>query len=192
MHVAPTYPATWQGRSITNRLARLDLRGRAVSVVRRMSDGPGVLARLKALGQRWCTRIWKARSETQSPSALERHMEELVALRIAGQPRAALRWSPIELQQLIDELDDAPVTPAAFLAAVHAARQAEARAMLSESALLTRTDRALDGPALDRYIADTTQEIAAETELLTLARATRRASRDRAQRLVAIPGGLTR
>lgn len=165
MRVAQHIPVTWRGRTFVEIVTQLDLHARAVSVMRRASEGDPILAGLRRISQSIVTRIHKARSETQPPSALERLWEELAALHAAGATPQELRLVVLETQHLLDDLDTAgkqQVTSACVLDSIHAANRSCAQEALAESQLLTRADRVLALGDIERHIDATKHDIAAK------------------------------
>lgn len=177
MRVPQHLPDTWRVRTFTETLTRLDLHARAVSVMRRASEGDPILSGLRQISQAIATRVRKARSETQPPSALERLWEELVAKHIAGATPQQLRLVVLETQHLLDDLDVADkleVTPACVLESIHAANRTCADEAVAESQLLTRADRVLSLGDIERHIDATKTDIAAKQVQLSRMEAMRR------------------
>lgn len=159
MHVTPSLPATWRGRSIPEVAARLALEARTQRLYQRLTEG--VLPALRRQGARVLTRFHKARSATQTPSAFQRLAEELIALFLADQSTARIRLAVVELGRIVDELDPRGASVPALLAAIHAANAAGAAEATTESQLLTRADRGVTVADLDAFEEVTTQQIAA-------------------------------
>lgn len=168
MRVAQPIPVTWRGRNLTTETTRLDLHARAVSTMRRVTDGSAdFFIRLRAISVGLVARIHKARSLTQTPSALERLWEEIVALRLAGVPDHQLRIVAVETQHLVDDLASHEIeTPQAVLTAMLEANEAAAREQLAESMLTHRGDRAITIGDLDRLAEQTKANIAAQKHQL--------------------------
>ena len=175
MHVTPHVPVTWRNRSLPHLLAALDLSGRCAHVMRGVSAGDGVFAALRRLSRPILARIHKARSVTQTPSALERHEEEIVALHLAGVPNHQLRLVAVDLHLLVDDLTSRPVTSADVLEAIAQSDRTEAAEQLAESKLTTRPDRAVIAPDVDGLIDATRADLAADSEKLSRLVALKRA-----------------
>ena len=173
-HVANSVPATWRGGTIPMLAARLELRARAVRLYRVLSDGPGILTRLRALGAKPLARFHKARSLTQSASAFERFGEDVLTLHAAGVPPHELRRAAVAVSQLVDDCDVRPSSPAVVLGALAVAQQAEAAEDVAEATLLCRADRHLTIGDLDRLIETREAEIAADQEVIAAASRLRR------------------
>lgn len=161
MRVAQTYPATWRGR--INPGAIDALHARAVEVMRAVTDNvPGLWDRLSRSAHALYVRIQKARSGTQSPSALARLSEEIVGLHANGVSSARLNLIPVALTSLIAQLDGPqPAHPQCLLEAMHEANLAGTGELVAESALALRPDRLLPLPALTELRYRTAQFIAA-------------------------------
>lgn len=167
MRVAHHVPATWRGRTLIAEATRLRLHERAVAASRRISDGADLLRGLRRVSAPVHTRVTKARSETQSPSALERLWEELVALHLAGATLQQLRLAVVETAHLLEDLVPVAGGQQAVLEAIHAANAASAAETDAESRLLTRADRALTVGDLERLEESTKSDIAAKQRQLT-------------------------
>lgn len=168
MRVAQPIPATWRGRNLTTETTRLDLHARAVAAMRRATEGAtNMFEKMRSLSLGVLARIHKARSLTQTPSALERLWEELVALRLAGVPDHQLRIVAVETQHLIDDMaSDTIETPQTVLTAMLEANEAAAREQLAESMLTHRADREVTIGDLDRLAEHTKANIAAQKHQL--------------------------
>ncbi|MBA3853313.1 MAG: hypothetical protein C0503_02800 [Gemmatimonas sp.] len=104
----------------------------------------GLWARLKRGSHAVYTRVQKARSETQQPSALARVFEEVLALHGAGVPTERLNLYVVEIANLIASLDgQGAVTAQRVLEAMHSANVAATHEAVAESQLALRPDRAL-------------------------------------------------
>ena len=174
MHVTQQVPVTWRHRTVVGLMAHLEVRARCVRVMTRLSDGAGIFARLATVARQVLTRIHKARSATQTPSALERHVEELTALQLAGQPAHVLRLSAVVLHEVITDLEARPGSTAAVLDAIATADQTEAAEQLAESRATTRADRQLTEGDLAEIEDRTRADIAADSEKLARCAALRR------------------
>lgn len=144
MPVAHTHPATWRGRTLPA-APPLDLHARAVAVVRAVTDDvSGLWGKLKAKSRTIYTRVQKARSETQQPSALARVFEEILALYEAGAPKERLQIYVTETALLVASLDGPQgVTAQRMLEVMHQANLATAEESTAESKLALRPDREL-------------------------------------------------
>ena len=171
-HVARPIAAT--ERALVALLGRLEMRARSVRLYQRLTDGAGVLAGLRALGARITARFHKARSMTQTPSAIERAGEELAAAKLAGVPDHQLRLVPVHFTHLIDDMDAAPATEAQVLGAIAVAREAEAVEDRAEARLTLRADRMLGEADLERLIEAKSAEVAADQQAIALASKLRR------------------
>ena len=145
MRVAHPHPATWRGRTQPETPYQRDLHALAVDIHRAVTDNlDGLWARLKAKSATVYTRVQKARSETQQPSALARVLEEILALHQAGVPSARLNLYVIEVANLIASLDgQGAVTAQRVLEAMHEANVAATQETVAESKMALRADRAL-------------------------------------------------
>ena len=145
MRVAHTHPATWRGRTQPETRYQRDLHALAVDIHRAVTDNlDGLWERLKAKSQAIYTRVQKARSETQQPSALARVFEEILALHHAGVPTARLNLYVVETANIIASLDGpGAVTAQRVLEAMHEANVAATHEAVAESRLALRADRAL-------------------------------------------------
>lgn len=191
MHVAHPVPATWRGGTIHAIAARLQLRERVVRLYQRLTDGPGIKAAIRdALGPRWVGIIEKARSLTQTPSALDRVSEQLVALHVVGVPAHELRQVGTTLDGVVDELTiSAAVHSADVLHSIEVGMLIEAKENEAEALLLCRSDRALAPADLERLIEAKEAEVAADRD--TIARARRFLAQARAakQGMAVVRGG---
>lgn len=174
-HVAQPVPATWRGGTMITVASSVRLRERAVALYHRITAGDGVLERLKALSPRWLTRIWKARSLTQSASAFERLGEDLLALKLAGVAPEQLRLAAVELEGIVDDASHGTTDERTVLSALRAADETEAAENRAEAQLLCRHDRTLAPAELDALIEAKQRDIAADREAVV------QASRLRAQ-----------
>jgi hypothetical protein len=179
MHVAQSAPPT--ARAFVAIVDRLELRARTVRLYQRLTDGPGILAGIRALGTRWVARFHKARSATQTPSALERVGEEMVAAKLGGAKDHQLRIVPTHLNHLIDDLDPAPTTTAKVLEALGTAQREESEENVAEAALLCRGDRAVTESDLDRLIEAKAEKVAADQHAIAQASKLRRQLRSARQ-----------
>jgi hypothetical protein len=169
MHVTPSLPATWRGRSTSEIAARLDLEGRTQRLYQRITEG--VLPGIRRQGPKLLARFHKARSATQTPSAIQRVAEEIIALFVADQTIPRIRLVVVELGRIVDELDPRGASVASVLQAIHAANAAGAEEATIESQLLTRPDRAISAADLDAFEEVTMEQIAAgQTQLLEVTR----------------------
>lgn len=173
MHVTSQSPVTWQGRAPEVLATRLGVAERALGWYRRLSTGP-VLDGIRAMGKRWQTRMNRARSATQTPSALERLFEDACVFKAAGATSQQLRALAVEWNQFVTDLEDRPADNARVLAAIHSANVAAGEEARAESLLTTRAHRRLDESDLDRLIAATSAAIAASTEQLEAVSALKR------------------
>lgn len=192
MHVArsipPTRPPTWAGRGPEALFARFDLRARAIAWYQSHREAP-VLAAIRGFGSRWRARFDKGRSATQSPSAFERLLEDIVVLRAAGASTAKLRECGVEIHRLVRDLDGGTADAARLLAAMEAATAAELRANEVEIRLLCRAHRRLDETDIDEVIDVWRAELAAKAEALDIASAFRRTTRAARHGLRLVPSG---
>lgn len=145
MRVAHTHPATWRGRTQPEAPITRDLQAHAVAITRAVTDDlDGLWDRLKRGSQAIYTRVQKARSATQQPSALARVLEEILALHGAGVPSERLNIYVVEIANLIGSLDGkGAVTAQCVLEAMQAANVAQAHEAMAESRMALRPDRAL-------------------------------------------------
>lgn len=176
MHVTQHLPVTWRNRpTLDALLARLDLPGRAYTIYLRLTAGAAVFAALRQLPAVLRTRLLRARAVGQTPSALQRHQEELAALHCCGVPAHQLRLTAVDLHLFVTDLTDLRSTePVDVLAAIAASDRTEATEQLAESRLLTRGDRALTEGDLDALEEATRADIAADSEKLARCAALRR------------------
>jgi len=132
------------------------------------------------------TKIHKARSETQGPSALERLWELLIVLYAAGVPEQRLREIAVETTHLLDDLcQTAPVSLQSVLEAAHQGNVTACAEQLAESTLLARADRTLTIGDLDRYAEATRAELGAKkVQLLAVAKLRRQLAGGRALNLL--------
>ena len=145
MRVAQTHPATWRGRTQPETRYQRDLFKLAVDIHRAVTDNvDGLWERLKAKSNAVYTRVQKARSETQQPSALARVFEEILELHRAGVPSEKLNLYVVETANIIASLDGpGAVTAQRVLEAMHEANVAATHETVAESRLALRADRAL-------------------------------------------------
>ena len=170
-HVAHPVPATWRGGTLPEIAARIQLRGRVVRLYRRITAGAVLIGVRQKLGARWVGIVQKARSETQTPSTLERMGEQLIAFFLAGAKPQDLRQVSVALDGIVDDLLDAgPVHDRDVLQSVRAAMRAEAQEDEAEAALLCRGDRELTPADLARLIDTKETEIAADRDAIVKAR----------------------
>lgn len=174
MHVTQHVPVTWRNRSLEALLAQLDLAGRAHTLYLQLTAGTDVFAALRRLPAVLRTRLLKARSATQTPSALQRHQEELAALHCCGVPAHQLRVTAVDLHLFISDLDPRPVTPELVLEAIAVSDATEAAEQLAESRATTRADRQLTEGDLEEIEHRTRADIAADSEKLARCAALRR------------------
>lgn len=179
MRVMQHAPVTWRDRTFTALVAELDLSGRAQRLYHLLSDGAGVLARLRRIAPAVLTRIHKGRSATtQAPSAMERTLEEIVALKCAGQPAHVLYTPSVALRQAVDEMTAQTVaTEADVLEAIIVSDEVEAAEQRAETKLLTRADRALTDAELAELEERTLISISADHRKVTLVAQLRRQRR---------------
>ncbi len=140
MRVAQHSSATWRGRTNT-----LDLNNRAIEVVRAVTDNvEGMWKRLAASSRAVYTRLQKARSETQQPSALARVFEEILALYAAGVSKERLNIYVVETANIVASLDGpASITAQRVLESMHVANLAGCEEQVAESMMALRADRVI-------------------------------------------------
>ena len=187
MRVMQHAPVTWRDRTFTALVADMDLRGRAQRLYHQMTDGVGLFARLRHLSPAVLTRLHKGRSAaTQSPSAIERSLEELTALAAAGQPAHVLYIPSVMMRHVADDLCGSGIpTEPEVLAAIAISDDIEAAEQRAETALLTRADRVLTDAALAELEERTLLSIAADTRKAALVARLRRQRRHARPRGVA-------
>lgn len=168
MRVAHTSSATWRGRTSTLERPPLDWNARAVAIVRAVTDNiDGLWQRLSKTSAKIYTRVQKARSETQQPSALARVFEEILALYAAGVPKERLNIYVVETAAIVASLDGpSTVTAQCVLEAMHVANVAGAAEQLAESQMALRADRVLSLGDIQRARETTRDTIAALTRQL--------------------------
>jgi len=189
MRVAPATPATWRGRGPETLAARHRVAERARDWYRRVTDGPGVMARLRSAGSRWVTRTHKARSDTQSPSGLERALEDLCAFVFGRADSARLHELPVLIGRLLADLDERPVDATGVLAAIESANLAEARANVAEQRLICRAHRRLDEGDVAELVDRWQEELAAKHDAFTTLSAFLHGLRLRRTGLALVPAG---
>jgi predicted nuclease with RNAse H fold len=145
MRVVETHPATWRGRTQPETRYQRDLHKIAVDIHRAVTDNlDGLWDRLKRSSHAVYTRVQKARSETQQPSALARVLEEILVLHQNGVPSERLNIYVVETANIIASLDGpGAVTAQRVLEAMHGANVAATHETIAESRLALRSDRAL-------------------------------------------------
>lgn len=162
MRVQHTVPGTWRAR--THAQAALpDPHLRAVAVVRAVTDGlDEVWQRLRTRSVNIYTRLKKARSETQAPSALARVFEEILALHHEGASPERLQIYVTETALLVASLDGPQgVTAQRMLDVMHEANLAGAAEAVAESKLALRPDRELPLGGLEEHREKTRNALAA-------------------------------
>jgi hypothetical protein len=189
MRVAQTTPATWRGRGPEALFTRHRVAERAVAWYQRACEDSGVLAGIRGFGARWKARLEKARSLTQSPSALQRLFEDLIVLRSARTARVRLHEIAVEIHCFIAELDEEPATAQHFLEAMTAAEEAEAAANAAERRLVLRAHRRLDPADLAGVLDAWRAEMAAKTVALEIGAGFLRMQREQSHRLTLMPTG---
>jgi hypothetical protein len=191
LHVAHPVPATWRGGTIQAIVARLQLRERVVRLYQRLTDGPGIKAAIRAtLGARWVGIVEKARSLTQTPSALDRVSEQVVAFHVVGIPAHELRQIPAALDGMIDELTiREAVREADVLHSIEVGVMLEAKGNEAEALLLCRADRQLTRGDAERLLEATESEIAADRDTCAKLRRFLAQERAAAQGMTVIRGG---
>lgn len=167
LRVAHPVPATWRGGTIPMVSARVSLHERAVAWYQRVSNGAGVLERIRAIGAAVLVRFHKARSLTQTPSAFERLGEDVIAMQIAGVSPHQLRSVAVELHQLVEDLDAAPTDERTVMAALRTAQEAEANENLAEARLLCAPDPMHHDAHLDAVSVAKRAKVAADHHALT-------------------------
>ncbi len=187
MRVMQHAPVTWRDRTFTALVAELDLSGRAQRLYYLLTNGVGVLARLRRIAPAVLTRLHKGRSATtQSPSAIERAIEELAALHCAGQPAHVLYLPSVAMRQAVDEMTAKTVaTEADVLQAIMISDEVEAAEQRAETKLLARVDRALTDAELAELEERTLISISADHRKYTLVAQLRRQRRHARPRGVA-------
>lgn len=189
MRVAHATPATWRGKGPETLSLRHRIAERARGWYRAASEGE-VLTRLRELGARWLTRLHKARSETQGPSAFERLLEDIVVLRCAGAQAAALQQATVVIDRLLGDLDERPADAQAVLAAIEDSNLAEARTNAAETRLTCRPHRRLDEGDLNELLDHWQRELAAKSHALRIISAFRRDLRLQRASLALVPAGV--
>lgn len=176
LQVARPVPATWRSGTIQTVASRVGLHDRAAAWYQRASNGPGILARLRVLGKSIVVRFHKSRaqSESNTPSALERLGEDLIALKLAGVPAHQMRSVVVELEHFIEDLDSAPVEETAVLVALEHAHGAECAENLAEAKMLCRADRVLTQGDIDAVIDAKKAKVAADQHWIAAASKLRR------------------
>lgn len=169
MRVAHTHPATWRGRTHAADRPHIDWNARAVAVVRSVTDNiDGLWQRLSQTSARIYTRVQKARSDTQTPSALARVFEEILVLYQAGVSKERLNIYVVETARIVASLDGpSTVTAQCVLEAMQVANVADAAEALAESKLVLRADRVLSLADIQQLREKTVDEIAALQVQLT-------------------------
>lgn len=162
MRVAQHHPTTWRGRTHGAPAPTLDPMAKAVAVVRAVTDNlDGMWQRLRDTSAAVYTRVQKARSDTQQPSALARVFEEILALHRAGVPASRLNIYVVEIANLVSSLDGPEnVTAQVLLEAMHVANHAGAAEQLAESQMVLRADRTLGVADCERLREKTVAAIA--------------------------------
>lgn len=171
MRVAQHAPTTWRGRTQSEARPPRDLNAHAVAIVRAVTDNlDGMWQRLRRTSAAVYTRVQKARSETQQPSALARVFEEILALHGAGVPKERLNIYVVETAAMVASLDGpSDGTAQAMLEAMQVANAAGAAEALAESQLALRADRTLGITDIQRLREKTRDAIAAlQLQLLHL------------------------
>jgi hypothetical protein len=171
MRVLQHAPGTWRART-HERVPRLDLRKAATETMRRISESAS-FTKLREISRAIAVRVKKARSASQTPSALERLWDELVALKAAGASEGVLQEVCVATEQVITD-DSTPVTPALVLASIDSANAAATAEMLAESKLTTRIDRELPDADLEGLEVASRAAIAKTKHQLTLVSKLRR------------------
>lgn len=189
MHVTQHAPVTWRNRTFAALVAELDLAGRAQRLYQHLTSGPALFARVKRITPRVLTRLHKGRAAGQSPSAIERTMEEITALAAAGEPAHALYVPAVTLRHLADDLSAtrAP-SPAEVLEAIAISDDVEAAEQRAETQLLTRADRELTDAALAELEERTLISIAADHRKAALVARLRRELRQSRRPLRVVRG----
>lgn len=186
MRVLQHAPGTWRARTI-EAAPRLDLRKAAINTMRRISETAS-FEKLRRISRAIAVRVKKARSESQTPSALERLWEELTALKASGTSEGVLHEVCVATEQVITE-DATPVTPALVLASIDSANAAAAAEMLAESKITTRADRELPDADLEGLEVASRALVAKHKHQLTLVSKLRR-QRAAERGLRVLQGGL--